>query len=213
MASRPYRSPRRAAASHETRVSLVVAATALLNAPEGSGSFSLDAVAEAVGVRRLTVYRHFGSRRVLLEEVLDDIVIRGGLFSIAERVANQDPCAELENVVEILCEFFTSYRTLLSKLHAASFDDAEFRDSLRARNDRRRRILAVLVGRIFEGREAEKAAIGDLIDILVALTSFQFLDELARGERTAPAICKLVQVMARDAVRRVELDSAPARAN
>jgi AcrR family transcriptional regulator len=78
MRPRPYRSPVREAAASETHARILAAASGLLGAPKGIGGFSLDAVANEARVTRVTVYKQFGSRGALLEEVLDDMAARGG---------------------------------------------------------------------------------------------------------------------------------------
>ncbi|WP_404558819.1 TetR/AcrR family transcriptional regulator [Bradyrhizobium niftali] len=52
---------------------------------------SLDAVAKAANVTRLTVYNQFGSRRGLLEAVFDDIARRGRLGRLDDAVDDPDP--------------------------------------------------------------------------------------------------------------------------
>jgi hypothetical protein len=80
-------------------------------------------------------------------------------------------------------------------------NDAELEESVRARNERRRRALSVLVNRIADRKEIRAEARKDLVDTLFALTSFHVFAELAAG-RSAKAAGVLVQSMAADAVRR-----------
>jgi AcrR family transcriptional regulator len=54
-------------------------------------AFSLDAIAKAADVTRLTVYNQFGSRRGLLEAVFDDIARRGRLHRLNDAMAESDP--------------------------------------------------------------------------------------------------------------------------
>jgi AcrR family transcriptional regulator len=204
---RPYRSPNRDAAATQTRERIVAAAAALLGASEGIGGFSLEAVAKKAGVTRLTVYNQFGSRRALLEAVFDQRAARGGLHRLAEAMAGSDPNAGLLEVIGIFCDFWSFDPGTLGQLHAAGASDPEFDVSVRERNERRRHLLAVLVGRIAEGGElrsnarGEKAR-GDLVDVLFALTSFPFFSQLTASGRTPDAACHLIQGLASDAVRR-----------
>jgi AcrR family transcriptional regulator len=199
---RPYRSPRRDAAATQTRARIVVAAAAVLGSRKGSGGFSLEAVARKAGVTRLTVYNQFGSRRALLEAVFDERAARGGLHRIAEAMATTDPHAGLLQVISIFCDFWSYDPGALGRLHAAGASDPEFDASVRERNERRRRLLSVLVGRMAEGTHLRPKALGDLVDVLFALTSFPFLSQLTAGSRTANAACGLIQGLAMDAVRR-----------
>ena len=199
MSPRPYRSPRRRVAAKRTRARLLKAARAMLAAPDG---ISLDAVAKKAGVTRLTVYNQFGSRRALLEAVFDDMAERGGLHRIREAMAKTDPQAALQQIVLIFCDFWGVHRGALWRLHAASATDPEFEESLRARNQRRRHLLSVLVDRMIEGGAKSPEVVIELIDVLFALTSVGFFWELTAGGRKANAVCHLIQALAADAVQR-----------
>jgi AcrR family transcriptional regulator len=199
MSPRPYRSPRRRVAAKRTRARLLKAARAMLAAPDG---ISLDAVAKKAGVTRLTVYNQFGSRRALLEAVFDDMAERGGLHRIREAMAKTDPQAALQQIVLIFCDFWSVHRGALWRLHAASATDPEFEESLRARNQRRRHLLSVLVDRMIEGGGKRPEVVIELIDVLFALTSVGFFWELTAGGRKANAVCHLIQALAADAVQR-----------
>ncbi|MBV8841133.1 MAG: helix-turn-helix transcriptional regulator, partial [Alphaproteobacteria bacterium] len=78
MSPRRYNSPGRDAAAAQTRERIVAAAAGILATAEGMPDFSLEAVAKAAGVTRLTVYNQFGSRRAVLEAVFDQVALRGG---------------------------------------------------------------------------------------------------------------------------------------
>jgi len=199
MSPRPYRSSRRRVAAKRTRARLLKAASAMLAAPDG---ISLDAVAKRAGVTRLTVYNQFGSRRALLEAVFDDMAERGGLHRIREAMAKTDPQAALQQIVLIFCDFWSVHRGALWRLHAASATDPEFEESLRARNQRRRHLLSVLVDRMIEGGAKSPEVVIELIDVLFALTSVGFFWELTAGGRKANAVCHLIQALAADAVQR-----------
>ena len=199
MSPRPYRSSRRRVAAKRTRARLLKAASAMLAAPDG---ISLDAVAKKAGVTRLTVYNQFGSRRALLEAVFDDMAERGGLHRIREAMAKTDPQAALQQIVLIFCDFWSVHRGALWRLHAASATDPEFEESLRARNQRRRHLLSVLVDRMIEGGAKSPEVVIELIDVLFALTSVGFFWELTAGGRKANAVCHLIQALAADAVQR-----------
>jgi AcrR family transcriptional regulator len=164
---------------------------------------SLDAVAKKAGVTRLTVYNQFGSRRALLEAVFDDMAERGGLHRIREAMAIPDPQAALQQIVGIFCDFWSTHRGALWRLHAAGATDPEFEESLRARNQRRRHLLSVLVDRMIKGGAKRPEVAVELVDVLFALTSVAFFWELTAGVRKTDAACRLIQTLAADAVRRV----------
>jgi AcrR family transcriptional regulator len=202
MSPRAYNSPDRTRAAMQTRARIVAAAAASLGTAEGIGAFSLQAVAEKAAVTRLTVYNQFGSRHALLEAVFDDMAARGGLHRIPAAMAGGDPEAGLLKIISIFCDFWSFGRDALGPLHAAGAGDPELGASLRERNGRRRRLLSVLVRRIAKDGKLRPKALGDLIDVLFALTSFPFFSQLTTGGRTAAATCGLIQGLATDAVRR-----------
>lgn len=202
MSPRRYKSPRRNAAAARTRRRIVAAAAAILGAAEGIGGFSLEAVAKKASVTRLTVYNQFGSRRALLEAVFDERAARGGLHRVADVMAGSDPQAGLLQVIAIFCDFWSFDPGALGLLHAAGANDPEFEASVHERNERRRRLLSVLVRRMAEDRRLRPKTIGDLVDVLFALTSFSFFSQLTATGRSAEAACQLIQELAMDAVRR-----------
>ena len=74
MSPRAYRLGERQALVDETRGRIVAAARELLRAGDDVARFSMEAVARAAGVSRMTVYYQFGSRVGLLEAVCDRII-------------------------------------------------------------------------------------------------------------------------------------------
>jgi AcrR family transcriptional regulator len=202
MSPRAYSSPDRTRAATQTRARIVAAAAASLGTAKGIGAFSLQGVAQKAAVTRLTVYNQFGSRRALLEAVFDDMAARGGLDRIPAAMASGDPQAGLLEIISIFCDFWSFGRDALGPLHAAGAGDPELGASLRERNERRRRLIAVLVRRMAKDRKLRPKVLGDLIDVLFALTSFPFFSQLTAGGRTAAAASGLIQGLATDAVRR-----------
>lgn len=200
MTQRTYRSRVRTEAAEETRRRITKAAAVVLRA-KGAGGFSLESVAREAGVTRLTVYNQFGSRRLLLEAVFDDRAASGGLHRLREAMAGPDPRASLVRLVEIFCDFWSFDQGSLAGLHAATSGDAEFEISLRERNERRRKAISVLVGRLVAQGDISRQAARDLTDLLFVLTSFPTYVELAAG-RTRDAVRALILRAVEDAVRR-----------
>jgi AcrR family transcriptional regulator len=191
MTKRRYISEIRAAAAAEKRERVIEAAQRLLR--EGSvAGFSLDSVAKAAGITRLTVYNQFGSRRGLLEAVFDEIAERGGLAHLSVVVANPDGRQGIEQLVDIFCLFWNSDPALAS-LHDAMAIDDEFAQALQERNERRRSNLATLVERVFPGRSAKaKNARSEAVDLMYGLTSCAMYRVLGtnRSEREVATIIK-----------------------
>jgi len=202
MSPRAYKSPRRDAAASATRERIVAAAAAILGAADGIRKFSLDAVAKKAGVTRLTVYNQFGSRRALMEAVFDERAERGGLFRIVEAMQDPDPQAALRRIIGVFCDFWSSDPGTMRLLHAAGASDAEFAESVHERNERRRSVLSAIVRRLAAGRAPPPKALGNVVDVLFALTSFAFFWQLTERKRTAEAARRIIEEMAMDAVNR-----------
>src|SRR5258708_24443640 len=129
MSTRSYVSSVRTAAAAAKRDRVIEAAAGLLRADASIASFSLDAVAKAAGVTRLTVYHQFGSRRGLLEAVFDDIARRGGLNEIAHAMAMPDPRAALGRLGDIFFRFWDR-APANGRLQPALATDPEFAPGL-----------------------------------------------------------------------------------
>lgn len=198
---RRYRSSVRDKAAGQTHQRIVAAAAQLLQSG-GAGGFSLEAVAKKAGVTRLTVYNQFGSRRALLEAVFDDRAVRGGLHRLREAMSDGDPEAGLRRLIEIFCDFWSFDREAIASLHQMSSGDAEFEESIKARNERRRGAISAIVARIVEQGGIRAEAAVDLVDFLFVLTSFPVFSQLTAGGRKKGAACALIQLAAEDAIRR-----------
>src|ERR687885_370284 len=99
MSPRPYQRTRRAAAAEETRARVLAAARELLGASGGLTGFSLDAVAAAADVARMTVYYQFDSRRGLLEALFDDLAARGLVDRLRGALCRPEPLDALAEFV------------------------------------------------------------------------------------------------------------------
>jgi AcrR family transcriptional regulator len=197
MSTRSYVSSVRTAAAAAKRDRVIAAAAKLLRKETSITSFSLDAVAKAAGVTRLTVYHQFGSRRGLLEAVFDDIARQGGLTEIAGAMAMADPRAALDRLVEIFCAFW-SRDPAVGRLHEAMAIDPEFAQALLERNERRRKALNVLIKRT-AAKTASPRARQDAVDLIFALTSFAMFAMLSR-DRSVDEVCALIKSACRSAL-------------
>jgi|SRR5258706_9437036 AcrR family transcriptional regulator len=203
MPTRHYTSSVRTAAAAEKRERVIEAAARTLREDASIASFSLDAVAKAAGVTRLTVYHQFGSRRGLLEAVFDEIARQGGLAQIPDAMAMWDPRAALDRLVEIFCAFWNR-DPAVGRLHEAMATDPEFAIALIGRNERRRKTVNVLVGRIAEAGTPPRAR-RDAVDMIFALTSFAMFAML-RQDRSVDDVCALVKTACRSALEPLSPD-------
>ena len=94
MTKRAYSSPAREAAAAAKRAQVVLVAEQLLRESEDAAALSMETMAAAAGVTRLTIYKQFGSRRGLLEAVFDERCAAQGAFSrIPEAMIIGDPAS------------------------------------------------------------------------------------------------------------------------
>jgi AcrR family transcriptional regulator len=199
MPIRKYESPVRVAAAAQKRDQVLDAAARLLR-QDASVAMSMDAVARAAGVTRLTVYNQFQSRRGLLEAVFDRIAGAGGLGRIAEAMAMADAAAAIDRLADIFCEFW-SHDAAIGHLTEAAGTDAEFAQTLAARNERRRKSLTILVERAApKGARAKEKR--DTVDMIFALTSYAVFAMLSDG-RSPAAAAALVKAACRQALDRL----------
>ncbi len=202
-ASRPYSNERREAKAADTRTRLIAAALDILRDYDGQ-ALSLDAVAKAAGVTRLTVYNQFGSRNGLFEAAFDALAEQGNLTSLASAMSMAEPRAALAAVVQAFCDFWMSHEGL-GGIFAAAATDAELGRALAARNERRRTLLGVLVDR--QG-SAEAQTRADTVDLLFMLTSFASFTALRGEQRDGAAACALLLSLC-DGVLSGRLDANP----
>lgn len=201
MSRRPYVSVARAEAAAEKRERVIQAAARFLREEDGITAFSLDAVARAADVTRLTVYNQFGSRRGLLEAVFDDIARRGQLVRLNDAMTEADPCKGLDMLIGIFCDFWGG-DPAVARLHDAMAIDTEFAQALLERNERRRRLIEELVARI-SGKQVPAAAQRDAVDLIFALTSCAMFRMLA-GARPVAAVRAIVTDAAKAAMARIK---------
>ena len=204
MTTRSYISPTRAAAAADNRDKVVRSAIAFLR-QQDIARFSLDAVAKAAGVARLTVYNQFGSRRGLLEAAFDEIARTGGLIRLPQVIVVADPMQALRGLVDVFCDFWGS-DAALSRLYDAIGLDPEFGEALLARNELRRGLLSRLIDRMDISGTAVSAK-RDAVDLIFALTSYPTYRLLA-VTRSDKAIRRIIKGACTDAIERARTGTA-----
>src|SRR5213079_2737732 len=122
MSPRPYRLGQRQVAADETRSRILNAAREQL---EKEASFSLDAVARAAGVARMTVYYQFGSKRGLLEALFDDLAARGGMAGIAAVYHEPAPLVALHTLIAVFARFWATDRLIMRRVRSMAALDPE----------------------------------------------------------------------------------------
>ena len=201
MSPRPYRLGQRQAISKQTRARIITAARELLMTRDGFSRFSIDAVAKEADVARMTVYHQFGSKTGLLEALCDSLASCGGMEQLAVAFRRPDALEALDEYIAVFGRFWESDRLVLRRLRGLAALDPDFEQVIRARDERRRKGLGVLVGRLAEqhGRPAPEA-LDEVVNVLYTLISFEFFDTLAGPERSLEEVTPIVRRLARAAI-------------
>jgi AcrR family transcriptional regulator len=201
MSPRPYRLGQRQAASEQTRARIVTAARELLIARDGFSGFSIDAVARQADVARMTVYHQFGSKIGLLEALCDSLAIYGRIEQLASAFRRSEPLDALDEYIRVFGRFWQSDRLVTRRLRGLAALDLDFEQVIRARDERRRQGLRVIVQRLVEqyGRP-ESSAIDEAVHVLYTLISFECFDILAGPTRSVEEGVPVVQQLARAAL-------------
>src|SRR5215472_6069991 len=191
---RTYRLGLREEGSEQTRSRILAAARELLIATGGFSSFSMEAVARRADVARMTVYHQFGSKIGLLEAICDTLAASGGMDQMASAFSRPDPWIALEEFIAVFGHFWQSDRLLTRRLRGLSALDPEFEQVIRARDERRRQGLTVLVARLGDRHGLES---DQVVDILYTLIAFEFFDTLAGPTRSLEDVVPVVSRLAR----------------
>jgi AcrR family transcriptional regulator len=194
---RAYNSPARAAAASERRERVLDAAWHVLRESDNVTAFTLEAVATAAGVTRLTVYNQFGSRRALMEAVFDRVAITLRLENLGRVVCEDEPVEALRTLVKAFSNFWQDVAVM--RLQDAIGSDPEFDQALLSRHERRRALLKTLTGRF--APDADPSLKAEVVDTIFALTSPQMYRLLSRG-RSGKTSSRLVEVASMEALGR-----------
>jgi AcrR family transcriptional regulator len=197
---RPYNLGKRQGQVAQGRQQVLDAARSLLAGPSGYTAFTIDAVARQADVARATVYYQFGSKSGLLEALCDALAEAGRMSELADAFADPDPLEGLRGFVACFGRFWSADRPAMRRLRALAALDPEVGAVICARDERRREGLAVLVGRLADAHLAATDP-GRAVRVLVALTSFETFDALARSDQDLIAVIPDVLQLAEAALQ------------
>lgn len=185
MGQRPYRLGRRAETAERTRQQILDAAYELI-AEAGFHPVSLDAVAERSGVTRVTVYRHFGSKRGLFEAVALARVGEARLEGLDRARAQPDPIQALRDFLGETCRLMNEIGDTIRTSIEVARDEPEVAHLLDVTYyGRRKRSAQQLAKRLDDenvlaaGWSRQRA-----VDALMVLTSLEAFDTLIRQGRS-----------------------------
>ncbi|MGA9840513.1 MAG: TetR/AcrR family transcriptional regulator [Thermoplasmata archaeon] len=196
MCPRSYDMRRRSKETTETRLKIVRAAIEQVQRTVRGEPFTLEAVAHRAGVAPMTVYNQFGSKRGLVGAVLDSVADAEFQRGLDRAFSREDPTAGMEAFVRTMIPFYQRYRVLFRTGRAiARLDPGLFR-AIRVREQRRRGGLKTLLRR--RAARFDAAQEKRLLDVLEALTGFDFFDALApvRGSSEVTERAVVAQVEA-----------------
>lgn len=181
----------------QTRASILTAARELLANPCGISAFTMEAVAKQARVARMTVYYQFQSKRGLVEALFEDVARRGNAAGVKEAFREHDPRDALQEFVTRLAQFWSSDRLIIRRLRHVAALEPDIHEVLRARDDRRRHGLRIILQRWFrEQGRANPDELDELVHVLQTLTSFETYDQLAgtgsSPDRVAALLWRLV---------------------
>jgi len=201
MSPRPYRLGQRQAATEQTRTRILTATRELLMASDGFSGFSIDAVARQADVARMTVYHQFGSKIGLLEALSDSLAAHGGMEQLASAFRRPEPLDALDEYITVFSHFWDSDRLVTRRLRALAALDADFEQVIRARDERRRQGLRVIVQRLVEkhGRPAPEV-VEEVVNVLYTLIGFECFDTLAGSTRSIEEVTPIVRRLAHAAL-------------
>lgn len=196
-AVRPYRMGKREAAAAGERI--VAAARDLTLGKNALSGFSMELVARAAGVTRVTIYHRFGSKGGLLGALLDVIAADGQIRAHMARAFEREGATEMvREFCRAFCQFYATDRVLMRRLRAFGELDEELgvviagHDARRAANIRQ--LLKLLEPHL---PESDNLAQAERHRMLMALTKFEFYDALARESEPEEVAQILFDLVAR----------------
>ena len=193
---RRYRLGKREASVARTRATILEAARAVLVQADFRG-LSLDEVARAAGVTRVTIYNQFDTKVGLIEALFRDSGRRMKVLHVLASLALPDPRAALHALIRDNCCAWSRDRRVLQRVVALTVLDPDARRVLAHFEGRRQHDLEMLVARLAAARMlAPRVAPARATSALLALTSFQLYDQLAAMGVGHTAIVELLARMA-----------------
>ncbi|HJT69056.1 MAG TPA: helix-turn-helix domain-containing protein [Terriglobales bacterium] len=204
MSPRSYNLGKRKASTEGTRARILEAARKLLATETGPADLSMEAVARAADVSRLTIYYQFESRRGLLEALYDYMADRGNMRQVAAIFQEPDPNKALEKMVKTFVEFWAFDPVVIRRVRGMAALDAEIAAGMQARDSRRRRVAGEIIRRFhlhlhqLDPAKSEQQSVA--ADLLSMLTGFETYDALAQAGHTDVAITEVVIRLSRAAI-------------
>ena len=175
-------SPTRRELVSATRARILDAAAQLLR-DRGPNGFSMDLLAKEAGVARATVYEHFRSKRVVLDELASSATRSLALAPENEAPHLGDPLTALRDMLAAVCRHWHEHETEAREVRTlAAMTGADPPcDALDAE------YLRCIVGRLMSGGHLRQHwSPDDAVDALGLLASYPTYEKLRRSPVRTP---------------------------
>ncbi len=184
---RPYHSQVRQRQAEETRRRILVAARELFES-RGYALTTVEAIAELAEVSPKTVTAIFGSKRVLLAEVINPEALNPRVQQLIEELrATEDQALRLSLVAQITRRAYEPLVSSLELLRTAGAVAPELADVRRQIEERRRHNQARLIASLrAQGALRPDLASAEATDVLWAMTSYDLYRMLVVEQRWDP---------------------------
>ncbi len=184
---RPYHSQVRQRQAEETRRRILVAARELFES-RGYALTTVEAIAELAEVSPKTVTAIFGSKRVLLAEVINPEALNPRVQQLIEELrATEDQELRLSLVAQITRQAYEPLVSSLELLRTAGAVAPELADVRRQIEERRRHNQARLIASLrAQGALRPDLASAEATDVLWAMTSYDLYRMLVVEQRWDP---------------------------
>lgn len=213
---RKYQMNLRSENMEASRAAIVNAARFIVE-NDKSISFSLESVAKAASVSRVTIYNIFKSKSELIHAICDKVAVDFGLFNVDHIINDPNPWSALNRYVGAFVDLYSLNRNLFRRFRVFATIDRDFSDVIAFRENRKRveglaKILKSLCGDSLSSEKIDSLAL-----MLKALLCFEVFDTLCENN-AAPAKVKVqIQEMVLSLVKnlsdhdgsRVEVISLP----
>jgi AcrR family transcriptional regulator len=174
-------SPTRRELVTATRTRILDAAASLLS-ERGPNGFSMDVLAKEAGVARATVYEHFRSKRVVLDELVASASRSLTLDHQGSRVA--DPLTALRDMLGAVCRHWDQHKVEARELRAlaAATGGTGPTDAVDAEH-----LRCIVGGLSTAGRLRPHWSTADAVDALALLTSYPTYEQLCGSTPRTPS--------------------------
>ena len=175
-------SPTRRELVRATRTRILEAAARLAR-QKGPGGFSMDVLAKEAGVARATVYEHFRSKRVVLDELALSAARSVTLETSPSTEA--DPLRALRDTLSEVCRHWASHEETMRELQTLSAMTGGERIGDAIEPEALRRLVDGLSS---AGQLRQHWTVEDAVDARAVLTSYATYERLRRADRTSEQV-------------------------